>query len=111
MLNDDIIRQKIDEVRPRFVKMLASRLNRFETIRDSLETPGPHPELLDELRFGAHRIAGLAATLGFKDLGDLAHRAENLILQVTESGFRDLSKPEFLGAIDDLLGEMALVVT
>ena len=111
MQNASAIQRKIDEVRLRFVTMLAARLDRFEQIRDTLETSDDPAALLDELRFGAHRIVGLAATLGFADLGTLAHMVETTTLRASETGAHDVPSPGLLDAIDDLLGEMALLVT
>lgn len=107
MQNAQSIAQKIDELRPRFLEVMAQRLDRFEEIRDQLETVTDPSALLEEIRFGAHRMVGLAATLGFGDLGDLAQAAELAILHRTDRVWPDA---QLLTAVDVLMGEMALLL-
>ena len=104
-----IIERKIDELRPRFLAMLSARLDRFEQIRDALATSDDPTPLLDELRVGTHRIVGLAATLGFADLGRLAQFVELTILRMSESPPSDQNCADLFDALDVLLGEMALL--
>lgn len=89
---------------------MAERLTRFEVIRDELDAvkdPGP---LLDEIRFGAHRMVGLAATLGFADLGALSQAVELAILARSNGGDRAWPNAELLTAIDVMMGEMTLLL-
>ncbi len=110
MQHADVIERKIDELRPRFLLMLSSRLDRFEEIRDRLTATEDPTALLDELRLGAHRIVGLAATLGFSDLGALAHEVEVAILPDGGAVRHGPPAPDLLDLIDDFLGEIALLV-
>lgn len=137
-----ILDQKIDALRPRFLEMLSARLERFQQIRDRLagfhspEDPVGNysgaadpadplagvslagaslPALLDDLCFGAHRIAGVAATFGFSTLGSLARAVEQLLRPFPPQGPRaaELSaelSAELLAALDDLLAEMTRVL-
>jgi chemotaxis protein histidine kinase CheA len=107
MQNAQSIAQKIDELRPRFLELMAQRLDRFEEIRGQLETAKDPTPLLEEIRFGAHRMVGLAATLGFGDLGDLAQAAELAIMRRPSRAAPDA---QLLTAIDVLMGEMALLL-
>ncbi|RID91570.1 hypothetical protein D2N39_12790 [Gemmobacter lutimaris] len=109
MQHSDIIARKIAEIRPRFLAELSVRLDRFDVLRDQIDTvadPGP---LLDELMQGAHRNSGLAATLGFHELGQLSHRAE-LAIRDHRATARPRPTSDLLDLIDDLLGEMALIL-
>lgn len=110
MEHSDILERKIEELRPRFLEMLSERLNHFEGIRDVLETTENSYESLDQIQFGAHQIAGIAATLGYADLGSLSRAVETEILLVLVSSPNPLTSPYLLDLIDSLLGEMALLV-
>lgn len=109
MQQSQAIAQKLAEIRPRFLAVLSQRLDRFEEIRDLLDTADITP-LLEELRAGAHSTVGLAATLGFGDLGALAQKVELHANSILQTGNPTASLPEFLACFDDLLGEMSLVV-
>lgn len=109
-LQTEILSQKIAEIRPRFLAELSMRLDLFDALRDQIEAASDARPLLDELMYGAHRIAGLAATLGFGDLGDLSRRAEAAIRDSAATGATRASS-EVLNRIDDFLGEMALLLT
>lgn len=104
------IAQKIDELRPRFLALVAQRLDRFEEIRDQLEEAADPTALLEEVRFGAHRMVGLAATLGFSDLGALSQTAELAILAWTNGPSRAWPDAELLTSLDVMIGEMALLL-
>lgn len=110
MLQSQIIDKKVAEIRPRFLRLLAQRLNRFEEIRDLLETEPNLAPLLEEIGTGAHSIVGLAATLGFPDLGSLAQNVELVVNRVTSAETSTRSTIEYFDSIDDLLGEMALIL-
>ena len=105
-----ILAQKMAEIRPRFLDTLSRRLDRFENIRDALDTSADIRPLLEEIRNGAHTIIGLAATLGFSDLGRLAQEVEECILGIGKAEEARHRSSEFLGRFDALLGEMALVL-
>lgn len=110
MQNLDSIALKIQELRPRFLALMSERLDRFEEIRDQLEGVQDPTALLDEIRFGAHRMVGLAATLGFVDLGTLSQRAELAILARATAKDKRWPDAELLTCLDVMMGEMALLL-
>ena len=110
VLHSEIIARKVAEIRPRFLVILSQRLDRFEEIRDLLETTHDSGPLLDEIRSGAHSTVGLATTLGYPDLGTLAQDVERAVHRMAEAGSRARPTREVLDSLDDLLGEMALIL-
>lgn len=122
----EILAQKIAEIRPRFLLILSERLERLEEVRDHLETAPDVLPLLEEIRSGAHRTAGLAATLGFRDLGSLSKEVDVMLYQMCHRMGHSIGQstgqsrgktiphmsitPDVLDRIDSLLGEMALVL-
>ena len=107
MQHAEIIARTIAEIKPRFLAAVATRLDRFEVIRDQLPTHGRPAPLLEELRIGAHRTVGLAASMGYVELGELSQKVEMAI----EGGSAEIARSAvFLAALDDLLVEMALAV-
>jgi len=101
--------QTINAMRPKFVAQTAERLDRFEVLRDRLETEGSQTAILDELRIGAHKMSGLAAMLGWPDLGDLAGKVEVAIEKAAGGGVQP-DQSCLIEVLDDLLGEMAYIV-
>lgn len=49
------------------------------TLGDGAEIGEANPDLLNGIFRGAHSLKGLAGMFGFDDIGDLAHRMENLL--------------------------------
>ncbi|WP_407933513.1 Hpt domain-containing protein [Fontisubflavum oceani] len=45
----------------------------------AVDDRGPEPRLIKEIAMRAHKTAGIAPTLGFKELGDLALKVETLL--------------------------------
>lgn len=107
MQNAEIIARKIAEIRPRFLLELSQRLDRLEEIRDVLETAPDIVPLLGEIELGAHKTVGLATTLGFPDLGNLAHDAEMVVRRIAKAGNGTRPNAQDLERIDLMLGEMA----
>lgn len=59
-------------VRDRFVDSLAERILRFENLKIAIETGAHDPRaVLKAIADLAHKIAGVAGTLGFEDIGQL----------------------------------------
>jgi len=106
----DAFQNKVSVVRNRFAHSLPKQINfldeRFEKI---LNGTGGVTHLAD-IRGAAHKIRGVAPTLGFSDLGTQA--------AVVEDNIRDLDQPDkdveqravaILKSIRSLLAEMARV--
>ncbi|WP_319825418.1 Hpt domain-containing protein [Thalassovita sp.] len=94
-------------MRPRFAATIAERLEHMEELRDSDALANDPASAMETFRHYAHKTAGMAATMGFPDLGQLCFSAEMAVN-------RYLENPDFLDAtldaVDDMLGEMALIV-
>lgn len=104
------IRHKLDELRPRFLAMVAERLDRFEYLRSQLHGAEDISALLDEIRSGAHRMAGLAAPLGFASLGSHALSADMMLGRIRMEAGAPQPTAEILDAVDLLLEEMARLI-
>ncbi|MHC0053456.1 Hpt domain-containing protein [Actibacterium sp. D379-3] len=108
MNSDPSFNANLDAIRLRFLSALSERLDDMEAIRDGLDS-GPKKTALEAIQFGAHKTVGVAATLGFADLGDLSQRAEVMIADYLAGAPDAQSYQDILDATDDMLGEMALV--
>jgi HPt (histidine-containing phosphotransfer) domain-containing protein len=106
----DLVAQKISEIRPRFLAALSQRLDRLEEIRDQLETVDDVWPLMVEIRSEAHTTVGLAATLGFHDLGLLAQEVEIFIHRAEKAGETSHFPEDGLYKFDSMIGEMALLI-
>jgi len=77
------LEKKIAEIRQKFVGVIPLRLSEFCEIREQLRSGPDRLSAVDSLRFDSHKIRGVAKTLGFEKLGDLAaiseSEAENLL--------------------------------
>lgn len=111
MTLEQMLQSRIQQIRPRFLAALSERLDRLEVLRDSFDDTPPEAETLEEIRFGAHKTAGTAAPLGFKELGELASQCEQMIDAYLAGNATSPKLDRVTATIDDMLGEMALVVT
>ena len=66
----------IESIRPRFLEETAQRLGRIRAVRPALDRPDDLNAALTEIRFGAHKTTGIAATLGFSGLGRAAQEVD-----------------------------------
>lgn len=111
MNQSTIFANKLNEIRPKFLAQVLQRLDRFDEIRDELETSRNLDAQVAEIRMGVHKTVGLAGSLGFDDLGQLSAQVETALIDLGENGGITGPLPaEVLALLDDLLGEMALVV-
>lgn len=110
---DGIVAQRIAEVRTRFLDTMDERIDEIDAARQQLARlgahPGSHTAVTDVIRFGSHKISGIALTLGFMDLGRLAQTTE-LTVQRFDAEPGSTSPEMLFDTIDDLLGEMALLL-
>ena len=107
----ELFAAKLSEMRPRFTAALAGRLEEMETVRDSETLYQDLGNAIELFRYNAHKTAGMAATMGFHELGLLCQQAEAAINLLMSAPEQMESRVEgALNAVDDMLGEMALVV-
>jgi len=108
-----MIANRLSVLRIRFLDVLETRMTECEALRDSLEAGLPEAERVSAVRaicFAAHKTVGVAATLGFADLGMLSQRVE-----LAATDYLDRSEPPttirmVVSLADDMLGEMALIL-
>lgn len=103
----EIFQAKLAEMRPRFAATLALRLDHMEELRDSDTLLTDPAEAVELFRHYAHKTAGMAATMGFPELGELCFAAETAVNRYMS---HQIPLPEMLDGVDDMLGEMALIV-
>jgi HPt (histidine-containing phosphotransfer) domain-containing protein len=107
----ELFEAKLAEMRPRFAATLVDRLREMEAMRDSQALFANPVEAIELFRHYAHKTAGLAATMGFPELGKLCITAEIAINTLMSSPDQmDALFDPTLDAVDDMLGEMALIV-
>lgn len=68
---------RLSGVREKFLASLRERLAVIEAATPPGASSRISPEACDQLRDAAHKIAGLAPSLGFEYLGELAARVED----------------------------------
>lgn len=72
----DAMAQSVAAVRARFIASLADRAAELDTLMALADAEADPRKLLVRATEIVHRIAGVAGTLGFADLGNLAFEAE-----------------------------------
>ncbi|MEI4471168.1 Hpt domain-containing protein [Frigidibacter sp. MR17.24] len=106
---------RVAEIRGRFLDVLEGRLVELEAARSDLEEDDGldlayRARLLDLIRFGAHKTTGIAATVGFPELGRLSQIAELATDGHDPASASTSDRQRLLDAVDDMLGEMALIL-
>jgi chemotaxis protein histidine kinase CheA len=79
----------IAAVRKKFADRAYEQSQQLDALLDRLETQPDDQHALQSVLQIAHRIAGVADTLGFGRLGELARNAENLTRTAIEVNTRD----------------------
>lgn len=85
-------------IRQRFVATIAGHLQEIALLRRSAAGPEEGREALRGIGLIAHRVAGVAATLGFEELGRLAAALDQKIGSAMKTTSPDL--PEFDPSVD-----------
>ena len=105
------IAAKLAEMQPRFRISIRQRLDALETLREGPQLDRDPRTTLETIRAVAHKTVGLAAPMGYHELGALCSTAESSIDDLLASLTPDQTAfAATLSAIDDMLGEMALIV-
>ncbi len=68
----------LNQVRADFIRRIQSQIEQFRTIRTRIADSGGSADR-EFLRFEAHKICGIARTLGFWKLGDSAEHLETAL--------------------------------
>jgi uncharacterized protein (DUF169 family) len=106
----ELFAAKLAEMRPRFAATLVQRLTEMEDMRDSDTLLADPAQAMELFRHYAHKTAGMAATMGFPDLGEVSFAAEAAVNRYLENPENPENLSVALDAVDDMLGEMALIV-
>lgn len=95
-------------IRQRFLALADSYSVEIEILMEDAADPAQTAEALGEVGAIAHRVAGVAATLGFERLGDLAARLDRQLTEARRQGVLSVDSHdglirEFHAAMEDLL--------
>lgn len=82
----------IDRIRQRFLDLLEDRLDTLEDAMVEFEFPGTGHTSLARAQMILHKISGSAGTLGFERLGDAARNCEDGIITHIKTGKPSLDK-------------------
>lgn len=99
----------LKKVQDNFVRSLPARATDVRALYDEIETTGAPGPSEEPARQHLHRIAGVAATLGFAELGNAAGACEDELLRVRDGKAFDSERvggmlKEVLGLIGQAAG-------
>jgi HPt (histidine-containing phosphotransfer) domain-containing protein len=94
------IHEQLKVVRDRFLVLLAERHSKLQSLRKQLDEDDNNQDVLKQVQFIVHKIAGTAGTLGFPTLGELAANTETKILRCFSDGNTEQSIEETKETID-----------
>ncbi|MEH6359728.1 MAG: Hpt domain-containing protein [Amylibacter sp.] len=77
----DILQGQLETIRAKFIALLDDRLDELEYLRELIEQDGQRQKALQQTQFIAHKIYGSAGTLGLTEIGQLAAKTEETIIQ------------------------------
>lgn len=75
------LQDRLKVVRERFLTLLDDRLDELEILRGHIDQQERRQEVLQRTQFIVHKISGTAGTLGFVEIGKLAAKTEETIIQ------------------------------
>ncbi|SHG79667.1 Hpt domain-containing protein [Marivita hallyeonensis] len=97
---------RLASIRKDFLDRLVERRARIAALVNDIDQTAPTPEAAEGIRHNAHKIAGVAATLGFPRLGELAAALDASLVahadQIDWEPTRDLTN-ELLAEIEVVL--------
>ena len=76
---ENSLAQTLQLVRRKFIDSLFDRILFFETVTVEYAQTGDHEKALRDISWAAHKITGIAGTLGFEDIGEQARHIEQAI--------------------------------
>ena len=93
------------KTKERFQVQLSERLVEFDDILCDLEAGGEPRDLIGKIQFGAHKIAGVAGSLGYSELGNAARAVDTDATNFVRTGSDELPLA-LLESIEELLDRM-----
>ena len=103
---ENSIQQSFARIRLRFMARLQSRIDDLDDLMIALEMAPGNPAPLGAAREIVHTIVGVAATLGFPRLGDLATEAERSLVFANENPPDPGKLANAMAAVESLVVEM-----
>ncbi|NOX40179.1 MAG: hypothetical protein GXP05_06605 [Alphaproteobacteria bacterium] len=104
------LESKISTIRQKFIGILRERLREFQILREKIQTGREATEALKELQFSSHKIRGVAATLGFGHLGDLAAISEQDVTTVLASPDWHEGTSRIATSLSNMIAEIANIL-
>lgn len=98
------IADQMEALRLHFLDGLDDRLAKLDALREFLSDPDTSPRALEEIKREVHKLAGVAGSFSYEDLGQLAGSCEDMIQKHLSDG--GIALPAIAEALDALLDEM-----
>lgn len=93
------------QIRQRFIDRAEQQVKDLDDLMDRIEScPGDRTALETATNL-VHRIAGVAATLGFQQMGELAQSAESRLIACTQSS-HEAAHVQAIAAVETLVAEL-----
>lgn len=105
----DIMETALRGVRARFLSELDQRICDFEHLKTQITNGPDKPQAIRAVAALAHKIRGVAATLGFETLGTLAASVDDLFASAGNQGNISEFWPYAAPLLEELLDEMERV--
>lgn len=99
----DAMANTIASVRRRFVLTLEDRLLQLEHLKCQLSSADKRSASLEMVQSEAHKIAGIAATIGFSNIGQRAIETENQIGATLARNVSEIDISDTVAVIDGFL--------
>lgn len=100
-----LVMDRLDSVRRRFLTTLPPRIDRLAELRADLDDPRLQSHSLSQACFEVHKIAGTAGTLGYADLGRLAAQIEAKVSLHMRTAPELPPAPDLVLQFDEFLAE------
>lgn len=106
----DDLDARLAPIRIHFVSTLGPRRERLARYLASPDFRSPAPDVMRQLQEDAHKVRGVAPTLGFERLGRAAEQVDELLDPWRGAGPTDGVSPELHAAMETFLDEMEVTL-
>ena len=90
--DDTSLERALAPVRARFIGALEDHILSFEALRQQAAGATDAQPSLDQIGKLAHRIAGIAGSVGFDNIGERAGRVERSVIACRDPGLSDADR-------------------
>lgn len=94
------------DIRARFVEGLYPLINEMEYQRVALEDPAQAPRAIESLQRASHKISGMAGSVGFADMGELAAELDAAFARMRRTDYDARVVSAVRDPLEDLLEMM-----